>query len=140
MPALTDATHALTIEPHAPGTVDIAAHALSNECAFTLKVSGRVVTMRDVIDARGRKHGEINSYRMSAFEGIVRDLAENGTTFLFTCCSVAPRTARKYLQLVLAAGFEPAGVVWNYDSPLGDKVERISRVVFRPRATGEVAA
>jgi len=135
----TAAIHALTIESHTACTFDLAAAEMSDDCAFTLSLGGRVTTMRDRVDARGNKYGEMNTYRMGQFEPIVRDLAATGTTFLFTCNQLSPRTARKYLQGVLDAGFEVAGVVWNYDSPLGNKVERISRIVFRPR-TGRVVA
>ena len=141
MPTLisAEATLPLTIEPHAPGVYDPAAHELAIACDFSVKLSGRCTTMRTVTDARGNKYGEINSYRMGKFAEIVRDLAETRTTFEFTCNQLSPRTARKYLQGVLDAGFEVAGVVWNYDSPLGNQVERISRIVFRPR-TGRVVA
>mgnify|MGYP000163743307 FL=1 len=138
-PISTEAVHALTIEPHADGTYDPAASDLADTCSFALSLGGRVTTMRDRVDARGNKYGEMNTYRMGQFEPIVRDLAATGTTFLFTCNQVTPRTAEKYLRMVQDANFEVAGVVWNYDSPLGNKVERISRIVFRPRA-GKVVA
>lgn len=143
-PTSTEAVHALALEPHADGTYDPAAHELSIACAVTLSIfSYQLTTTRERIDERGAKQGVIETHKLNRFEEIVRGLVAGGAPFLLRGSGITPRTARKYLQLALDAGAEVAGVVWNYERQLGigDKItERIFRIVFRPRAAGEVAA
>ena len=142
-PTSTEAVHALTLEPHADGTYDPAAHELSTACAVTLSISNQLTTTRERIDERGAKQGVIETHKLGRFEEVVRGLVADGAPFLLRGSGITPRTARKYLQLALDAGAEVAGVVWNYERQLGigNKItERIFRIVFRPRAAGEVAA
>lgn len=80
-PTSTEAAHALTLEPHADGTYDPAAHELSTACTVTLSISYQLTTTRERIDERGAKQGVIETHKLNRFEEIVRGLVAGGAPY-----------------------------------------------------------